>query len=326
MKLKLKEDNAQKKAVYKSKWGGILQFTQEGKFVREYSSVPEAAGILGINVIYIYKCLYGKIKAYRGYQWRYSIDPNFDEGIFDIEPVKNHKGQTVYQFDMRGKFIREYPSISEAAKKNGVFYSAIWACLKRKGKSAGGYQWRLASDSIFKNGIVDIPPRVKYGPNPKAVVQYNLEGKFIKEYPSIKEAMLVSGINYQNILSCAERKIRRAGQYQWRFKTDVVKDSKIMDIGPIPPVSRPDGKKPNKIPDYYLRPICQFRLDGKFIREYPSIWKAAEKTGANRRSIFLCTRKKLVTTAGYQWRFKDDVLIDGKITDIEPTGKMRKRK
>jgi hypothetical protein len=66
---------------------GVLQFTKEGKFVREFSSIREAALELRISPKSILACLKGKSKIASGFQWLYRVDPNFDDGIFDIKPV-----------------------------------------------------------------------------------------------------------------------------------------------------------------------------------------------------------------------------------------------
>lgn len=68
---------------------GVLQFNKEGKFIREFLSIREAARELKINPELILACLKGESKIAAGFQWLYSVDPNFDNGIFDIKPVDN---------------------------------------------------------------------------------------------------------------------------------------------------------------------------------------------------------------------------------------------
>lgn len=69
---------------------GVLQFTKEGKFFREFLSIREAARDLKIKPKLILACLKGESKIAAGFQWRYRIDPNFDNGIFDIKPVHQY--------------------------------------------------------------------------------------------------------------------------------------------------------------------------------------------------------------------------------------------
>lgn len=58
--------------------------------------------------------------------------------------VKISEGQYVpiIQFDKAGNFIRNWPSIKEAAKSVGVHNSTIVHCLKGNLKSAGGFTWK----------------------------------------------------------------------------------------------------------------------------------------------------------------------------------------
>ncbi|UCH97697.1 MAG: hypothetical protein JSV88_12840 [Candidatus Aminicenantes bacterium] len=125
---------------------GVLQFNKEGKFVRQFPSLREAAQDLEINPQSILNCLKGKTTIAGGYQWRYSVDPNFDEGVFDIEPVPKPKTRfkkPVYQYDPEGNFIKKYPSVKEAAKAMGITPGAISFSMKKSNRTAAGFIWKL---------------------------------------------------------------------------------------------------------------------------------------------------------------------------------------
>lgn len=53
----------------------------------------------------------------------------------------------------------------------------------------------------------------------KPILQYTLDGIFIKEWPSLKEAGETLTINTSNISRCAQGKLKTAGKYVWEFKT-----------------------------------------------------------------------------------------------------------
>ena len=59
----------------------------------------------------------------------------------------------------------------------------------------------------------------------KAVMQYDLEGKFIKEYPSYREAQRQTGIHAIDVVcrgvNQKGQKQKTAGGYIWKYKTDV---------------------------------------------------------------------------------------------------------
>lgn len=52
----------------------------------------------------------------------------------------------------------------------------------------------------------------------KPVLQFNLNGTFIKEYASIKEASLAINISSSAILHCIKNITNKAGGYKWKYK------------------------------------------------------------------------------------------------------------
>ena len=142
---------------------GVLQFTGEGKFVREHSTLHRAGAHAGVSPEAILTCLKGESRTAGGYQWRYSVDPNFDEGIFDIKPVNGPTGlkkpavepeapaakpgtrrsKAIGQYDPTGNLIRVYPSIKEAARDMGITPGAISFSMQKPNRTAAGFTWEL---------------------------------------------------------------------------------------------------------------------------------------------------------------------------------------
>lgn len=52
----------------------------------------------------------------------------------------------------------------------------------------------------------------------KQVIQYTLEGQFVAEYPSIREAERQTGIKHQNISKCCYGDVKSAGGFIWKLK------------------------------------------------------------------------------------------------------------
>ena len=55
----------------------------------------------------------------------------------------------------------------------------------------------------------------------KEALQFTKDGKFVNEYPSIKEAGRYTGINQGNICLCCKGRRFTAGGYIWKYKEDV---------------------------------------------------------------------------------------------------------
>lgn len=52
------------------------------------------------------------------------------------------KSKLVYQYDLRGNFINEFPSTKEVFRSTGICRPNVVACCNGRLKSAGGFIWR----------------------------------------------------------------------------------------------------------------------------------------------------------------------------------------
>jgi hypothetical protein len=207
---------------------------------------------------------------------------------------RKQAAKPVLQFELSGKYMREYSSGAEAAKTTGISSGNISSCLRKKTKTAGGFQWRYKNDQAFKNGIKNIEPLediIKALRKP--VLQFNFKGKFIRRFSNIVEASHILNIPVSNIGRCVNGKSRLAGDYQWRSANDPIFENGIIDIGPVKPQRYPTS-----------RPLLQYDLEGNLLREYKSINKAHEKTGIARSQIARCANGIYKTARGYIWKFK----------------------
>ena len=50
----------------------------------------------------------------------------------------------ILQLTKDGELVKEWQSACEAERQLGIAYSSIWACLKGRRESAGGFVWRYA--------------------------------------------------------------------------------------------------------------------------------------------------------------------------------------
>lgn len=55
------------------------------------------------------------------------------------------------------------------------------------------------------------------GRQPKPIAMFGLDGVYLKEFPSIKEASAITGINKRSIANCANGARNKAGEYKWSF-------------------------------------------------------------------------------------------------------------
>lgn len=62
--------------------------------------------------------------------------------LVDTVKAQNANKKAVYQYDLKGNFIKKYCSCTEAKKETGA--TNISMCISGKRKTSGGYIWRLA--------------------------------------------------------------------------------------------------------------------------------------------------------------------------------------
>lgn len=98
----------------------------------------------------------------------------------------NNLSKKVYQFTLRGEFIKEWASISEAGRHLELSGNAhISSCCLGKRNSAHGYLWSYTSDLKDKKQTRSF-----------TILQYDLEGNFIKEWKSIKQIAKELEVSY----------------------------------------------------------------------------------------------------------------------------------
>lgn len=134
---------------------GVIQFAATGEFLKEYSGMTEASNATGVSRAAILRMLKGEIK--RGsksnpYLWKWSsdfeeipskIDPdtvytdvNFKSKLSESCIKERNKYLTktgnlyelekpVLQYDTNGNFLKEYPSVAEAARQNNMSPEAL---------------------------------------------------------------------------------------------------------------------------------------------------------------------------------------------------------
>ena len=127
------------------------------------------------------------------------------------------KEKEIFQYSSYGVFIRMYHSIKEAKEQTGL--KSISPSSPRK-KTSGSFIWLLERDDDKALKIADTinPSRIVFKNLP--VLQYSIDGSFIKKYASSGEAERVNGIARSKVGACCRGKIKTAGGYIWRYDVE----------------------------------------------------------------------------------------------------------
>ena len=130
------------------------------------------------------------------------------EGFIQKKIDASHK-KRVSQYTLDGEYLKTYSSFHEIERELGVKCYNIHSCCNRKQKTAYGYLWRYEEDT-------DTSYEIKTTAKP--VMQYDLEGNFIKEYKSAVEVENLLGISRTSLCDALKGRQNAAGGYKWKYK------------------------------------------------------------------------------------------------------------
>lgn len=269
----------------------VLCYDLENNFVKRYESAEQASKELNISSGGITSCcrLYKGRASAGGYKWKYA-DSDLDISSIEYKPLKKF----VHQFDLEGKYINTFDSLSEVARNLGKDIRNVSKAVKKG--LAYGYVW-LVDDNEEK---VETLLREIYEKS-HHIYQINEKGLIVSRFKSALEAEEKTGNNHSNISTAMHKKhngklYRKTGGYYW---VDVRKDPNYeIDFE----YKRNRGE----------RKIIQYDLSGNKLREFDSVADAQEYLGLPRdksSSIYDCLKanRKNKTAYGYIWKKAEEV-------------------
>lgn len=197
----------------------VVQLDMNKNFIKEYESMESAEYLTGCSEGRIGSTLRAGRNYCNGYYWVYKDE--YDSGHYNISETIL---KPIIQLDNDGKFISEYVSISEAAKRTGLSEDNIRACKKMGRSYSCGYHWIYKDD--YESGQYEL-----YKGNPKntpvPIVCFDIEWNFIGRYSSIKDGALATGVKKQNIRQCLYNGRSYSGGYHWLRESDYLKSTNL---------------------------------------------------------------------------------------------------
>lgn len=217
----------------------VYQFDFDGNLMERFDSIAQVAEKYDLDRVTIWKHMTGQMKRYgknpeQMFTWRYLKDVKVVNGEYRIDPIHSyfsHKPKEhhdkfmikIYQFDLKGNFIAEYPSMIEAALATNACTNTIRKFINGKAtiNLQTRYIWADNTNVTFTNGtykLKTMPPSVI-----KYVFGFRVDGTFIGKFESTRAAARATGESNNNIeYKLAHRTINK-NSYQtlWRFSEDV---------------------------------------------------------------------------------------------------------
>ena len=178
-------------------------------------------------------------------------------------------------------------------RSNNRLSNLEWVSYKTNVNYKDAQKKRIAS---FKQHIIE-NPGCFYGKrkNAKQIIQYTLEGVYVKEYKSVCEASRVTGFSRANISACVIGRTQTSNGYVWKYKGEPF----------IKPIYKPHSHRVYT-GGSKTRPVVQFNNSG-IEQHYSSIVEAARITGINKTSIRRCCKKEkgYPRAGGFYWEYEE---------------------
>lgn len=146
----------------------------------------------------------GQVKLYNSFK-KYGVDNHIFEIIWagDVNDMLKYEcmiGLGFNVLDQRKGLNCKLPKIND-----------IWSCVSE--------ETRLKMSNSAKIKIFSISHRINIGnKSKKAIVQYDLNMNFIKEWECVKYASKELNIDHSCIIKCCKGKYKTIGGFKWKYK------------------------------------------------------------------------------------------------------------
>jgi hypothetical protein len=203
--------------------------------------------------------------------------------IIEERSEKNKK--PILQYSIEGIFLKEWDSIKSVADFYDCSEGGLSSCVSEKNLTYKGYIWRPKKDENFEKII--IPKKKKETIVP--VLQYNLNGDFVKKWNSMIEIYETKKYLQGAICSACKGNLKRVYGFMWRYYTDDNFQIKI---------------EPFKLKEVHnSTPVLQFTLNMEFVKQYKSISEAEKINEFGNSAIAMVCKGERKTACGFIWKY-----------------------
>lgn len=186
----------------------IRQLDLDGNVIKTYPGMGEMEAETGFNHSGVWKVCRGKADTAYGFKWEY-VDDELREEAKKTFAKRPRSGTPVIQLDLAGNEIARFGSMTEAERETGLNRNKISACCFGEQDTYAGYVWRLEHQTERKK---------KNRPSlPVGVIQFDMDGREIARFSSLKQAMEATGHNRHRITECCQGKRDHYRECRWRY-------------------------------------------------------------------------------------------------------------
>lgn len=144
--------------------------------------------------------------------------------------------------------------------------------------------------------------------NCKHILQYDLNGVFIKEWTSSVDISKEYNVDISNIIRCCLGETKSCVNYMWKYKNEDNIQQRITSYNQL---------TEEQIISSRYKSVFQYDINGNFLRSFDSALHVETALGINSKQIRECCRGQLKIVGGYRWSYqKVDKLPKLKTTEI----------
>lgn len=203
--------------------GRMLRVTDGKVTLQGYVSAPRKMGLSSATVdvgVLVAKAFISNPHNYRFIRYKdgnpsHCVPENIEWIPERHIPAENYS-RVVEQYGVNG-LITTYPNVQVASQATNVPVEAILNCCRRH-SLAGGYAWVFADDE--RKPDMNKLKNMMHPERRHPVIQYTLDGKFIKEWPSVQAAAVGIWVSMKTISSACSRGGQLSG-FLWRYKENI---------------------------------------------------------------------------------------------------------
>lgn len=196
--------------------------------------------------------------------------------------LRGYTGNKVVCLDLDGSYVKTYES-ANSTERDGYNVGDVLKCCKGIRHTAKRHMFMFEDDYIKNGASPYVKPESK---SRRKVVQCDLSGNMIAEFPSIQYAAESTATSRTSISGCLSGTYKTANGYLWVYKEDYP----IKDIS----IYKKKGKGIS---------VAQIDIETEeVIATYDSVTEAGKAIGGNYKNIQKILNIPGRTAYGYKWK------------------------
>ncbi len=191
----------------------IYQYDLDGNFVAEYDNINVVSNDVIVRMN-IKRILEGRYKTSDSYIWKTQFFKKLPKEILNLHHRTNKI--EVYVYDINGNFIKKFNNLKDVSDEFKINRGTVSNLLNGiRQKQYKNYIFRREYYKKLPKEILNQHIDIRF----KEIIQFDLNGKFIKEWSSLKE--IRKKYNNSNIASVLTGNRNNASGFIWKYKDNV---------------------------------------------------------------------------------------------------------